>query len=65
MQSTKNSKLDPKSRKCIFLNYEIGVKGYSLWDLDAKVKVINRDVSFNETFVLNQKEKETTNDRHK
>ena len=32
MQSEEYSKLDSKSRKCIFLGFEKGVKGYSLWD---------------------------------
>jgi hypothetical protein len=29
------SKLDPKSKKCIFLSYE-GVKGYKFWDPVAR-----------------------------
>jgi hypothetical protein len=42
------SKLDLKSRKCVFLGYTDGVKGYRLWDPTAHKVVINRDVIFAE-----------------
>ena len=32
MQSGKRSKLDSKSRKCVFLGFVKGVKGYRLWN---------------------------------
>uniref|UniRef100_A0A2N9IB18 CCHC-type domain-containing protein n=1 Tax=Fagus sylvatica TaxID=28930 RepID=A0A2N9IB18_FAGSY len=38
------SKLDPKSKKCIFLGFKKGVKGYKLWDPVAQKVVISRDV---------------------
>ncbi|KAK0597651.1 hypothetical protein LWI29_027264 [Acer saccharum] len=40
------TKLDPKSRRCIFLGYADGVKGYRLWDPTAHKVVISRDVIF-------------------
>ena len=39
-------KLDPKSRRCIFLGYADGVKGYHLWDPTAHKIVISKDVIF-------------------
>uniref|UniRef100_A0A2N9IWT1 CCHC-type domain-containing protein n=1 Tax=Fagus sylvatica TaxID=28930 RepID=A0A2N9IWT1_FAGSY len=42
------SKLDPKSKKCIFLGFKKGVKGYKLWDPVAQKVVISRDVVFDE-----------------
>ncbi|GJS97043.1 gag-pol polyprotein [Tanacetum coccineum] len=40
------TKLDPKSRKCLFLGYANRVKGYHLWDLTAHKVVVSRDVVF-------------------
>jgi hypothetical protein len=42
------NKLDSKSRKCVFLGYADGVKGYRLWDPTAHKVVISRDVIFAE-----------------
>ena len=38
------TKLDPKSKKYIFLGYANWVKGYLLWDPTARKIIINRDV---------------------
>ncbi|KAE8678570.1 hypothetical protein F3Y22_tig00111403pilonHSYRG00065 [Hibiscus syriacus] len=38
------SKLDPKSRKCKFLGYADGVKGYRLWDPTARKIHVEKDV---------------------
>ncbi|RDX94061.1 hypothetical protein CR513_23595, partial [Mucuna pruriens] len=37
--SQERTKLDPKSRKCIFLGYADNVKGYRLWDPTAHKKM--------------------------
>ena len=62
MQSGKRSKLDSKSRKCVFLGFEKGVKGYRLWDPISKKTVTSRDVIFDEAFMLKQNEAETCDD---
>ena len=40
------TKMDSKSRRCIFLGYADEVKGYRMWDPTAHKIVINRDVIF-------------------
>nr|GEZ17916.1 Gag-Pol polyprotein [Tanacetum cinerariifolium] len=42
--SQETTKLDPKSKKCLFLGYADEVKGYCLWDHTAHKVVMNRDV---------------------
>ena len=42
------SKLDSKSKKCIFLGLEKGVKGFKLWDPEARKRMFSRDVVFDE-----------------
>ena len=44
----KTRKLDIKSKKCIFIGYKDGVKGYKLWNLITKKIVYSRDVIFKE-----------------
>ena len=39
-------KMDQKSKRCIFLGYIDGVKGYYLWNLNAHKIVISRDIMF-------------------
>ncbi|KAL4323155.1 hypothetical protein GQ457_11G027600 [Hibiscus cannabinus] len=54
------SKLDPKSRKCKFLGYTDGVKGYRLWDPTARKVIISRDVIFVEDKLQREEEKDGT-----
>ena len=63
VQSGKRSKLDLKSRKCVFLGFEKGVKGYRLWDPILKKMVTSRDVIFDEAFMLKQNEAKICDDR--
>ena len=62
VQSGERSKLDSKSRKCVFLGFEKSVKDYRLWDPISKKTVTSRDVIFDETFMLKQNEAETCDD---
>nr|GMC55562.1 Retrovirus-related Pol polyprotein from transposon TNT 1-94 [Ipomoea batatas] len=46
--SCQRSKLSPGARKCMFLGFANGVKGYKLHDLQTKEIFLSRDVSFYE-----------------
>ncbi|KAL9270861.1 Retrovirus-related Pol polyprotein from transposon TNT 1-94-like protein [Drosera capensis] len=50
--SDERSKIDAKSKQCLFLGYEKGVKGFKLWDPEMKKVVISRDVVFDEAAML-------------
>ncbi|KAL0301598.1 UNVERIFIED_CONTAM: hypothetical protein Sradi_6436600 [Sesamum radiatum] len=52
--SDERSKLDPKSKQCIFLGYKKGVKGYKVWDPAARKMVISRDAVFDEQSMREQ-----------
>ena len=50
--SEERSKIDPKSRQCVFLGYGKRVKGYKFWDPTANKAVISRDMVFDENSML-------------
>ncbi|CAL8167282.1 unnamed protein product [Prunus armeniaca] len=47
--SDERSKLKPKSTHRIFFGFENGVKGFKLWDINNRKKVVSRDVVFDKT----------------
>lgn len=49
--SEKRTKLDPKSRKMIFVGYDLNVKGYRCADMNTRKVMVSRDVKFIESSV--------------
>jgi len=53
-------KLDPKSRKCILLDYADHVKNYRLWDPTACKVIVSRDVVLVENELQSEPKKDNT-----
>ncbi|GKC21018.1 retrovirus-related pol polyprotein from transposon TNT 1-94 [Tanacetum coccineum] len=48
----KESKLDPRAKKALFMRITSGIKGYHLWCPETKKTIFSRDVTFNESAML-------------
>ncbi|GJX81498.1 retrovirus-related pol polyprotein from transposon TNT 1-94 [Tanacetum coccineum] len=48
----KESKLDPRAKKALFMGITSGIKGYRLWCPETKKTIFSRDVTFNESAML-------------
>ena len=44
----KRNKLDNKAKKCIFVGYKDGIKGYKLWNLVTRKTIYSQNVVFRE-----------------
>jgi hypothetical protein len=47
-----HSKLDPRSKRYVFLGYGDGVNGYQLWDPTSHKIIISKDLVFDESSLL-------------
>jgi len=55
VDSQKRNKLESKSKKCIFIGFTKGVKGFRLWDPEKKSTFTSRDMIFDEDSMLREK----------
>ena len=57
----KRTKLNEKSKKCVFLGYSDVTKGYRLLDVKTNKLVVSRDVIFDEKITSNWEDKKIEN----
>ena len=55
VDSQKRNKLESKSKKCIFIGFTKGLKGFRLWDPEKRRAFTSRDVIFDEDSMLREK----------
>nr|KYP76196.1 Retrovirus-related Pol polyprotein from transposon TNT 1-94 [Cajanus cajan] len=58
--SNNRTKLDPRARKCIFIGFKQGTKGFILFDLKTREVFISRNVSFYENIFPYHSEQQST-----
>ncbi|GJU57696.1 transposable element [Tanacetum coccineum] len=55
----KESKLDPRAKKVLFMGITSRIKGYRLWCPETKKTIFSRDVTFNESAMLKKQQHES------
>ncbi|XP_070036248.1 uncharacterized mitochondrial protein AtMg00710-like [Nicotiana tomentosiformis] len=50
----KESKLDPRAKKAIFMGITSGVKGYRLWCPETRNIIFSRDITFDESAITDK-----------
>lgn len=56
----KETKLDPRSKKAIFLGFSTSIKGYRLWCRKSKKISLRSDFTFDESVMLKQKKEKNS-----